>query len=394
MKKEDRLEIPGIHESIAVELDSLGRSAGVELEPEEDHIREPFDPDKIEVLTRTPTVSLVLARIRRRTIDLSPDFQRRAGIWDKKNQSRLIESLLLRIPLPTFYAAENEDEKWSIVDGIQRLTTIARFIQPESIHAQPLVLSDLEYLKEYNGKTFDDLPGRLKTRLEETEIVLHLIRQGTPEEVKFNIFARINTGGLPLSTQELRHALIPGPARELLGKLATSKEFLAATMGSVSSERMADREMALRFLAFRLNPPEKYGSRDFDEFLRRSMRIVNRLSKSDVARLSREYSTAMSTAKTLFGKHAFRKQYENQNGRYPINKALFETIAVNLATRSHLELNNLIENKGALINDLLGLFTDPDFDRSISVGTGDIAKVRGRFSDIDRLFQRHDGSSD
>jgi hypothetical protein len=67
----------------------------------------------------------------------------------------------------------------------------------------PLVLRDLEYLKEYDGSRYQDLPGRLQTRLEETELVVHLIRQGTPEKVMFNIFVRINTGGLPLSRQEL-----------------------------------------------------------------------------------------------------------------------------------------------------------------------------------------------
>src|SRR5262249_45382370 len=155
------------------------------------------------------------------------------------------ESLLLRIPLPTLYASEVEDEAWVVVDGIQRLTTIARFVQPESLGgaATPLRLRQLEYLEQYNGHNFGELPGRLQTRIRETELVVHLIRRGTPEEVKYNIFARINTGGVPLSPQELRHALIPGQARMLLGMWAQAEEFRAATGYSVRDERMADREM-------------------------------------------------------------------------------------------------------------------------------------------------------
>jgi len=117
-------------EEIAVELDFSGRSVGVELEIPEQAIREPFDPEKIDVTTRNPTVDLLLSRVRRDVLDLQPEFQRLAGIWTPQAQSRLIESMLLRIPLPTFYAAESVEsaERWVIVDGIQRLTTIARFV--------------------------------------------------------------------------------------------------------------------------------------------------------------------------------------------------------------------------------------------------------------------------
>lgn len=146
-------ETPGPEDTqvteLAVELDSAGRSVDVEREvPSEEDIEKPFDPEKIDVATRSPTVDLLLARIRRGVLDLQPDFQRLAGIWTPQAQSRLIESMLLRIPLPTFYAAEVDDERWVIVDGIQRLTAIARFIDPDSIEMKPLVLKNLEYLKD------------------------------------------------------------------------------------------------------------------------------------------------------------------------------------------------------------------------------------------------------
>ncbi|MDN3353908.1 DUF262 domain-containing protein [Actinomadura sp. DC4] len=257
---------------IAVEYDDKGRSTGVELEEQSDHlIDEPFDPALIDVQTRTMTVDLLLARLRRGVLDLAPDFQRIAGIWSAEAQSRLIESLLLRIPLPTLYAAESGEESWAIVDGIQRLTTIARFVDPDTVDAEPLKLSGLEYLP-YDGFEYNDLPGGLQTRIDETELIIHLIRAGTPEPVKFNIFARINTGGRPLTPQELRHALIPGRARELLRELAQGQAFLHATHRSVKPDRMADREMVLRFLAFRLTDPAEYRRGDLDAFLRQAMK--------------------------------------------------------------------------------------------------------------------------
>ena len=239
---------------VPVEYDSLGLSTGVEAEEQasEPLIHDPFDPAKIDVITRTMTVDLLLARIRRGVLDLAPDFQRFAGIWNDVAQSKLIESLLLRIPLPTLYAAESGDESWVVVDGIQRLTAIARFVDPSIVGASPLRLHGVEYLQTYEGATYQQLPGALQTRIDETELIVHLIRAGTPEPVKFNIFARLNTGGTPLTLQELRHALIPGRARTLLKELANGEPFRDATQGSVKPQRMADREMVLRFLAFRL----------------------------------------------------------------------------------------------------------------------------------------------
>src|SRR5262249_11153870 len=226
-----------------------------------------------------------------------------------EGESRLIESLLLRIPLPTFYAAEADDESWAMVVGMQRLTTIAEFIEPSTVGASPMRLRYLEYLGDQCGDMrFDELPGRLQTRLRETELVVHLIRRGTPEEVKFNIFARINTGGLPLSRQELRHALIPGQARAILKEWAESVEFREATQGSVRSERMADREMILRFIAFRLTKPEQYSHDDFDRFLRESMRQLNQLRLTAVVGLRAEFRRAMMAAHQIFGPHAFRKR--------------------------------------------------------------------------------------
>jgi hypothetical protein len=126
-------EISERTDDVVEELDSLGHLTGVEIEDDADEtgadrlydvIQAPFDPELIDVVTRNTTVDLMLSRVRTRRVDLQPDFQRQAGIWKVQARSRLIESLLLRIPLPTFYAAETDDEVWAMVDGIQRLTTI------------------------------------------------------------------------------------------------------------------------------------------------------------------------------------------------------------------------------------------------------------------------------
>ncbi|MGW1881571.1 DUF262 domain-containing protein [Streptomyces sp. NPDC001970] len=400
---------PSVEDSggFLVEVGADGRSTDVELElpdTDGDHgadgITAPYDPSKIEIQTSNPTINLLMSRLSNGMIDLAPDFQRRAGIWSDEQQSRLIESLLLRIPIPSFYAAElddsswAQDSSWAIVDGIQRLTAIARFIAPQAlaevagIDKGPLKLRGLEYLREdFEGKGYADLTGRLQIRLNETQVVVHVIRPGTPEAVKFNIFARINTGGLPLTRQEIRHALIPGPARQLLSALAESTEFTTATSNGVYSERMADREMVLRFMAFRLTSPESFRSQDFDQFLALTMRQINRLSDADREAHAEAFRWAMFTAWAIFDAHAFRKLYPGQVRRSPVNKAIFETVAVNLAELTDQERTALVASRAVVLERFQQLMTSREFERAVSVGTGDRAKVVTRFAAVRDLFR-------
>jgi hypothetical protein len=297
---------------------------------------------------------------------------------------------LLRIPLPTLYAAEDDNDHWVIVDGIQRLTTITRFISPSYIKSVPLRLQQLEYLgDDFNQCTYEDLPARLKRRLRETELVVHLIKNGTPEEVKFNIFARINTGGLPLSAQELRHALIPGSVREVLRKLAECKEFKEATCNSIKDERMAAREMVLRYIAFKLTPPDNYKERDFDRFLSTSMHSVNALSRQSLLKLGRDFKASLVAASSIFGVDAYRKRYSPDDGRYPINKALFESITVALSNLTDMQRDVCVRNARKIKKSFIELMNDAAFDSSISQGTGDASKVRRRFSAIKHLLEAH-----
>ncbi|MEV7568642.1 DUF262 domain-containing protein [Streptomyces tanashiensis] len=373
-----------------VEFDDSGRSTGIELTEDANNggRTTPFDPNRIEVQPRNTTISLLLQRLRRGALDLAPDFQRQAGIWSETNQSRLVESLLLRITLPTIYAAENEDESWAVIDGVQRLTAITRFVDPTAIGAEPLRLSRLEYLAEYDGCTFEDLPGRLQTRILETELVILLIRRGTPEEAKFNIFARINTSGLPLSRQELRHALIPGQARDLLAELAASDQFLTATAHSVSPDRMAEREMCLRFLAFKLTPPEQYTTQNFDDFLRATMHRINELSEQELDQLRESFHYAMAASVIAFGADAFRKQFKNRTRRFPVNKALFEVQAVTLSSLSPDEIVALSPQRDLVSSNFKELMDDPEFYDSISSGTGSAATVAYRFQSLKDLLQK------
>lgn len=368
------------------ELTSDSKPSGIEAESPstaDEGIHEPFDPDKIDVKTRTITLDLVLKRVAEAEIDLMPDFQRRAGIWDLRRKSQLIESLLLRIPLPVFYVAAKEDESWSVVDGLQRLTTLKEFILDKSFY-----LVGLEFLSAFHGKKYDQLSRQMQRRILETEVTIHVIQPGTPATVMFNIFKRINTGGMPLSPQEIRHALLQGRATRLLKDLAESAIFKKATRNKIRDERMGDRECVLRFAAFHLNEPTKYSGSDLDSLLVNSMKLINGWTENEEEELRQSFARAMDAAIRILGQFAFRKYYGKNYRLSPINKALFEVWSVEFAKLNEGQIALISKRKSVLLEKFSALMlTDYDFVAAISVGTGDSTKVRRRFSRIAGLIK-------
>jgi len=366
--------------------DILNQQFGVESETEdagEKRDVQPFDPTLIRVDTRPLTIDLLIKRIRNRETNLNPDFQRMGGIWNDSAQSRLIESLLIRIPLPAFYMDASNDDEWLVIDGLQRLTALKRFIID-----QTLKLHGLEFWREYNGLTYDGLPRPLQRRIEETQITLYLVQKGTPHNVKFNIFKRINTGGVPLSGQEIRHALNLGASTDLLIELAKSDEFLQATDFSVSPKRMTDRELVLRFLSFILRDYTSYSSRDeLDPFLNDRMQEINQLSAEDIDILRQRFLRAMRVATDIFGNNAFRKQYRGVARRSPISKALFEVWSVNFDRLDDAQITQLTRCKENLNERFLTLMADPEFFNAITTSTGDPRRINIRFSEIERIIQ-------
>ena len=375
-------------ETVVIHSDSdpgegADKDSGLEGEREDvNQIRRPFDPEKIKVRTTPVLVDLLVSRIRHGEIDLAPDFQRLAGIWDNTRKSRLIESLLLRIPIPVFYVAADENEIWSVVDGVQRISTTYDYVTDK------FRLSHLEYLKKLEGALYTGLPRQMQRRINETQFVVNVIEPGTPPEVMFNIFRRINTGGMALNGQEIRHALHPGPVRDYLKELAKTDEFLNATNYSISAKRMSDRECVLRFLAFHVAPWERYATSDLDGYLGNTMRMINSTDSQRRTDLAHDFKKAMQAAFDIFGEDAFRKRYEAGVHRKPVNRALFESWGVGLAQRTTEEIRKLVKNRRMVTTRFISLMNeDSVFDEAISYATGDPSRVRKRFRTIEVLIE-------
>jgi hypothetical protein len=350
-------------------------------EPSDIAITKPFNPAAIKVGQRTMTVFQVMRKIDLAEIELNPEFQRKF-VWNLTRQSRLIESILLRIPLPAFYLDATDEGRWLVVDGLQRLTTMHLFYKGK------LQLTNLEYLKELEGKTFAGLPRNLQRQIEDqTEFNLYIIEPETPSVVKFMIFSRVNTGGLVLTQQEIRHALSQGRATTYLAELAEIPEFLRATSNSISPLRMDDRECVLRFLAFHINPYTTFRSQDFqsfDSFLSEMMERLNKTPEPKLAELRKRFCDAMIKAERVFEQYAFRKMYQRQGRRTQISKPLFEAWSVLLQPRP-LEL--LEKRREHIIDGFIKQMNQNiAFNKAISYGTGSPTAVSTRFQTIEKLL--------
>lgn len=352
-------------------------------ESSSDKIIDPFDPTKIDISLKQMIIESFIRRLKENEIDLKTKFQRRAGLWNEVQQSRLIESMLIRMPLPAFYFDGTDDNNWLIVDGLQRLTSLNNFVLKKNLR-----LIGLEYLQQFEGFSYDELPRSMQRRIEETQVVAYIINPGTPPDVKFNIFKRINTGGLTLEPQEIRHALYQGKPAQFLEDLAQLPEFLEATCNSIKIERMEDRHYVLRFLAFSMIGYENYKSfADLDKFLNEAMELLRKKTDDEREQLKEKFRKSMRAATSIFGEDAFRKRHSLDDRRNPLNKALFEAWSVNLGELDDEQIKRLVERKHQVRKAFVGLMNYSDFNQSVSTGTGGVRSVNLRFWGVNNLIQ-------
>lgn len=352
----------------------------------EDGVIKPWDPKQIRITTKNFTIREVFIQITDEELDLAPDFQR-SFIWDEKKQTRLIESILLGIPLPAFYFNQDALGGHQVIDGVQRLTTIKLFMSNQ-LHLNEV---HLEYLKAYQGLTYDTLDALIRRQFAKTQIVAHVIEPQTPDEVKYDIFSRVNTGGSPLTAQEIRHCMSKDRSRKFLKSLVERESFDRATgwifwgwdadgKSVRDSNRMADREMALRFCAFRTTSISDYESASsLDSFLLEFTKKIDLgvLSVDALPELESAFERAMTNCSSILGDAAFRRWPPGASRRGPINRAVFESQALAMA---NYELDQLLPYKAQIVSAFRNLFEDQTYDSSVRSGTGNPRKVEYRLA--------------
>lgn len=366
-----------IQNELGVEEEDLNGGKSMEV------ITKPFNPNEIDVDISTVNLGSLIEQLENDEIDLQPDFQRAADVWDNVKKSRLIESILLGLPLPSFYFSEDPvSQKLSIIDGLQRICAIRDFVLKED---EPLKLEGLQFLKNFEGLTFSQLARPEVKRIKSLKITMNTLRKGTPLDVKYIIFQRVNTAGEPLTPQEMRHALNQGPAAIFIKELANMESFKKATNYSVKSKRMQDRDFVNRFVAFFIGYQNYMG--DLDMFLNDKMGELNKMTPAQRNDIRVSFDKAMECCYEIFKKDTFRKRYKITDKRKPISKSVYDTLSVNIAWLSDEEQHLLLKNAEDFKAGMIRLFNDEKFNFSISTGTGQKYNVEQRFTMVKSLIK-------
>lgn len=377
-------------EQIAEELSEQGYGTDIEDTGEEEESMDPFNPSEISIQQRVVPMDAILRRLKQGSINLSPSFQRKF-VWDETRKSRLIESIMLKIPLPMFYVSANLEGKWEVVDGLQRLSTIRDFMIGD-VDNKFLTLKNLEFLGDkFNGKKFDEIEidpreQKLINIIYETELRFTVIDPSTPEAVKRNIFKRINTGGMPLTSQEIRQALYEGASSQLLSELVSSESFRKVAGNRIDNSRLGASELVLRLLSFRILDRSSYKG-NMDTWLSNAMRIMNffpdpteeeifkifsregiqSIKVNTLQELKLKFDLAMQRSYKIFGDHSFRKSLPGDIRKSPINKSLFESWGNIFSDLSNEQFEYLNDNKELLLSNYKSLKENNDeFDSLIS----------------------------
>ena len=212
------------------EIDQEDTSSGNEV------IIKPFNPNDIEIETPPFSIGFLIDSIEGEEINMNTEFRREGNLWTNEVQSRLIESILLGLPLPAFYF-DTTNEKWDIIDGLQRCCTIYNFCI-EKDEEKKLKLTGLEFLGTRNGEpyleglSFDQLPLPLQTSIRRRQITVYKLKKA-PKNVRYVLYKRLNTSGLLLTPQEIRNAIYQGKAVDTVKNLAELEEFIQATDGKI-----------------------------------------------------------------------------------------------------------------------------------------------------------------
>ncbi len=328
--------------------------------------------DDLLIRYESRTVHDVLRRINKDRFIMDPDFQR-DFIWDEKKQSKLIESVLMRVPLPVFYLAEDDQGRMVVVDGLQRLSTFRRFVNNEL----RLRLPDRQ---ELYRKKFQDLSPKLQNRVEDCNLILYVLDARVSENARLDIFDRVNAGA-PLSRQQMRNCLYMGEATRFLKEESKTGLFLRATGASLDTRTMRDREFVNRFCAFQILGIDKY--KDMDEFLAQSLKRMNAETES-LAQLSSQFRTALNNNFLLFDKHAFRKHERDQERRGVLNASLWDVMSTGLSRYSE---DVVQERSDALKTAFYGLLQDAKFIAAITYSPNSVSQVRHRFEAAKAMFE-------
>jgi hypothetical protein len=416
-----------------VDLSSLtGVDDGNELSSEDDSDnKQEDDDDNSELIVpnirrQTPSLYALYQRLTYKEIEIQPDYQRKDRIWNDEKKSKLIESVLMGLPLPIFYFGERKNDNWVVIDGLQRITTVQDFMMGDF----PLKLDKDSPVYEANGKYFTDFDRKLTRSINEFEITAYVIdmeeepkNSGNVNQFIIELFHRINTYGVKLSEQEIRSAINFGSSVFYLKFLASSNTFIAATNDTVNPKRQKDLEVCLSGLAFVIFGYKDFRNSKYDDFLNKTMNWINDQDfqkiinendevdyKSDstiIVSLTSRFESSLNFNLELFGGSTFKK-IRNPKKKEPVSKPLFEVLVTLFANINDEQKKIIREKKTAFIDCLYDAIkndskeyaewlspvyanSDRGLYYALSTSTGKKVTINYRFESIINILEKTTG---
>lgn len=323
----------------------------------------------------------LVKKIKKNVIKLNPEYQRKHR-WDDETSSKLIESLILNIPIPFIYISQDvdvddeidsESSRFSVIDGQQRLTAIYNFFENK------YQLQGLEVLDKLNGAFHKNLPPFLMRRLEERSIRCLRIDSTLDPQVKYDIFERLNSGSVKLESQELRNATCRGPFKDLVKKLSKKENFISAcklTPDSSRVKKMEDEELVLRFFAINYQEGYKDYKGKFKNFLTSKMNSFNKLPIKKLEEMEVLFNDTFNSIEASKIEHPFTKYRATANGfekMSDFNAAVFDSI-------THLFIESMNKGNKITLKKIHMMFADPDFFAACEGSVNDVAKLTMRIN--------------
>ena len=335
-----------------------------------------FAAKSLQIQKADFTVNSIIDKINRNKVNLRPSYQREY-VWTVRTASKLVESLMLNIPIPTMFFHEVDGGCLEVVDGKQRLTSVWSFIQGEFPDGTKFKLKGLEVLDELNGKTFEDLPEELKERILDHPLNVHTISRQSQPDFVFEVFERLNMGATQLNEQELRNCIYQGLYTDLLCELAEDEHLLSCYRSNQPHLRMKDRELILRFFAMQRTTPSGFSS-PIKSWLNEEIRENKDMTPQEAKEMAATFRGAIKIAWEVFGECAFRPVAPVKKGKGPseadvsgifyrdffengeINVALWDTVMYAFAGRSEKEV---LPRREKVLAAFIKLAGSPTFKR-------------------------------
>ena len=336
----------------------------------------PKEVRKITTQAYDKSVSDIVRMIEDKDIRLDPDYQRNY-VWDNKKASMLIESIILNVPIPVIYVSQEEDDSWSVIDGLQRLSSLKRFFDGK------FKLSGLEILSDLNKSDITTLNPKAVRMLKNGLLRVIMITHDSNEEIKYDVFMRLNTGSVHLTEQELRNCLYRGNLNKFLKEVVQNQKWLALIGLKEPHKRMADREMVLRFLAIWKNWDVENGILNgykgrMKSFLNAFMNDYKEIKGQEANEWKRLFEETVEKVYQVYGEYAFKRQGLDGMREKTINRAIIDVIM--LSATQHPK-DELIANKDKIAKRFIEMTNnDMEFRNSIKIGTSDTKVITLRLS--------------